>query len=72
MGYKCYRIEKTTGPRVTRSLPPAESATNAVENRFYRVEVDPTTGVIKSVYDKELQRELVDKASPNGVLQPQA
>jgi hypothetical protein len=67
MGYKCYRIEKTTGPRVTRSLPPAEPAINAMENRFYRVEVDPTTGVIKSVYDKELQRELVDKASPYGL-----
>lgn len=67
MGYKCYRIEKTAGPRVTRSLPPAEPASNVVENRFYRVEVDPATGVIKSVYDKELQHELVDKASSYGL-----
>jgi hypothetical protein len=67
MGYKCYRIEKTTGPRTVRSLPPALPASNVVENQFYRVEVDPATGIIKSVYDKELQRELADQASPYGL-----
>jgi hypothetical protein len=67
MGYKCYRLEKTAGPGVVRSLPTALPASNVEENRFYRVEVDPAAGVIKSVYDKELQRELVDKASPYGL-----
>ena len=67
MGYKCYRLEKATDPHTVRSLPPALPASNVVENQFYRVEVDPATGVIKSVYDKELQRELVDKASPYGL-----
>jgi hypothetical protein len=67
MGYECYRIEKTTGPRVVRALPPALPASNIMENQFYRVEVDPATGVIKSLYDKELQHDLVDKASPYGL-----
>jgi hypothetical protein len=67
MGYKCYRIEKTPDPHALRSLPPALPMSNVVENQFYRVEVDPATGIIKSLYDKELQRELADKASPYGL-----
>ncbi len=35
-----------------------------LENRWYRVRVDPTTGGLTSWYDKELGRELVDDQSP--------
>ena len=35
-----------------------------IENRFYRVTVDPKTGGISSLFDKELGRELVDQACP--------
>ncbi len=35
-----------------------------VENAFYRVTVDPKTGGLASVYDKELGREIVDPAAP--------
>jgi phosphopantetheinyl transferase (holo-ACP synthase) len=31
-----------------------------MENEFYRVTINPKTGGIKSLYDKELQRELLD------------
>jgi hypothetical protein len=34
------------------------------QNKFYRVTIDPTRAAIKSLYDKELGRELVDAASP--------
>jgi hypothetical protein len=67
MGYKCYRIVKTLGPPTVRSLPPALPASNVIENQFYRIEVDPETGVIKSTFDKELHRELIDKASSYGL-----
>ncbi len=65
MGYKCYRLEPVQ--RAERPLPEALLAANGIENQFYRVEVDPATGVIKSIFDKELQRELVDKSSPYGL-----
>ncbi len=67
MGYKCYRLEPVPAPRVERPLPESLPSANVIENQFYRVEVDPATGVIKSVFDKELQRELVDKSSPYGL-----
>ncbi len=37
---------------------------NIVQNRFYRVTFDPVRGAIKSIFDKELGRELVDASSP--------
>jgi hypothetical protein len=35
-----------------------------LENGYYRIEVDPAAGAIKSLYDKQLSRELVDSSSP--------
>jgi len=34
-------------------------ADNEIENRFYRVKIDPRTGGIASIYDKENQREWI-------------
>jgi alpha-mannosidase len=42
----------------------AEPESNIVQNRFYRVTFDPVRGAIKSIFDKELGRELVDTSSP--------
>jgi alpha-mannosidase len=39
-------------------------ASNVLENRFYRVTLDPETGSIRSIRDKELKRDLVDEGSP--------
>jgi hypothetical protein len=60
LGYKVYKLGP--GPVV----PPgrAEPQSNIVQNRFYRVTLDPTRGAIKSIFDKELGRELVDASSP--------
>jgi alpha-mannosidase len=35
-----------------------------MENQYYRVEIDPASGAIKSLYDKPAGKELVDQASP--------
>jgi len=32
-----------------------------IENQYYRIEFDESSGAIKSIYDKELDRELVDQ-----------
>jgi hypothetical protein len=58
MGYKTYRL----APREDK--PTAESGThagqNSLENRFFKVTLDPRTGAIASIFDKDLSRELVD------------
>jgi hypothetical protein len=37
-----------------------------IENRWYRVEIDPASGGLKSWYDKDLHRELARQDSPAG------
>jgi hypothetical protein len=62
LGYKCYQIASSREP-----APPGETALplgNSIENAFYRVQVDPAAGAVRSVFDKQLNRELVDAASP--------
>ncbi len=59
VGYKCYKIRE--------SNTAAEEALNSgllFENVFYRVVLDPATGALRSIYDKQLHRELVDDRSP--------
>ena len=59
-GYKCYAIKygKTPTPQV-----PVKQETT-IENSFYRLEVDTATGALRSIFDKQLSRELVDSKSP--------
>ncbi len=60
VGYKIYFM------RPSKKAAPA-SATEQItslESRYYRVQLDSETGAIRSIYDKELQRELVSQDSP--------
>jgi alpha-mannosidase len=60
-GYKVYRL----GHGTPHPAAPAVSAPgNVLENQFYRITLDPRHAAIKSVYDKQLGRELVDPSSP--------
>ncbi|HDI00653.1 MAG TPA: hypothetical protein ENF74_06695, partial [Firmicutes bacterium] len=63
LGYKTYRIvpagveeDFATSIRV---------GDMTVENRFFKVSLDPETGAINSIYDKELGREIVDGNAPH-------
>jgi hypothetical protein len=58
VGYKCYPL------RPAKSEPPAPGNASVLENRYYRVELDALSGAIRSIFDKELNRELVDRSSP--------
>lgn len=60
VGYKVY----TT--RHAKQEAAASQVTSAVtmESPYYRVTLDPSTGAIRSIYDKQLQRELVNGQSP--------
>lgn len=59
-GYKVYPLKKTAAPTTDVNT---SSDTWAIENRFYRIAVDEKTGCIGSIYDKELDAELVDAAA---------
>ncbi len=63
VGYKCYSVAY---PESSPAAPPAPGATHdaVVENRFYRVTIDPSTGAVAGIFDKELNREIVDSSSP--------
>jgi alpha-mannosidase len=60
VGYKCYALERT------QAEPPAsiQSTSTVLENAYYRVTLDPESGGVRSIVDKELKRELVDASSP--------
>jgi alpha-mannosidase len=60
VGYKCFSISygENGGPESARTNE------SVVENSFYRVTVDPDSGAVKSIFDKQLRREIVDSASP--------
>jgi alpha-mannosidase len=60
----------SVGYRSYRRVAPAEPVTNAVsfsvaqmENEFYRVSLDPKSGALNSIFDKETGRELIDAES---------
>jgi alpha-mannosidase len=60
VGYKVYVTRPATEP----SPAPQTTTATTLETPFYRVELDPSTGSIRSLYDKQLGRELVNAASP--------
>ena len=68
LGYKTYRVVPiTTAPVFPESSVKLRG--NVIENEFYRVEVDPNTGGVASILDKQLDRELVDQNGADRVNQ---
>jgi alpha-mannosidase len=62
-GFACYKFveqEKKSSPVAEEELEPA----SVIENAFYRLEIDPATGAVSSLFDKQLNKELVDRSSP--------
>ena len=61
MGYATFRIvlEGEKG----KAVAPKASAKSILENEYYRLAVDTQKGVISSLYDKELNKELLDTSS---------
>lgn len=68
LGYRIYRFQ----PRdVPPTFPPTVHVTGTtLENRWYRLEVDTATGCLRSLFDKETEREWVDATAqhPFGML----
>lgn len=65
MGYRLF-------PRRSAATPAgAEQAKEpyVIENSYYRLEFDPSTGAVRSLFDKELTRELADTSAKYGINQ---
>jgi alpha-mannosidase len=58
-GYKLFTVKP-----VKSESQDSEIHGNIIENQFYRITVNPSTGAIASIFDKQLSRELVDTNSP--------
>ncbi len=60
VGYKCFQIRALSG---ASAEPLAKETNPVIENKYYRIRVDPETGAVESIFDKQLDRELVDPNS---------
>ena len=60
VGYKVYYIRSS----LKRVNAPETTTSTTLESPYYRVELDASSGAIKSVDDKQLQKELADQNSP--------
>jgi alpha-mannosidase len=60
LGYKCYALQRAR----TGVQPITENVSTTLESPYYRVTLDSATGGVRSIMDKELNRELVDSSSP--------
>ena len=59
-GYKVFQLRRSEKP----ATPATATQTTTLESRYYRVQLDAATGAVRSIYDKQLRRELVDQHSP--------
>jgi alpha-mannosidase len=66
MGFKCYALETKRGENANAAAAKLATQTysETMENAYYRVQVDTASGAVKSIFDKQLNRELVDVGSP--------
>ena len=60
VGYKVFEVRPESAPATTTE----SKQTTTLENSFYRIELDPATGALKSIFDKQLNHELVNQQSP--------
>jgi hypothetical protein len=65
MGYKLFALRPAQGPaQAAEKSTKAAQNDSIVENTYYRMTLDPVSGSVASLWDKQLNRELVDTNSP--------
>lgn len=60
IGYKVYYLRPSSRAENVAEM----SGSTTLESPYYRVQLDPSSGAVQSIYDKQLQKELVDQNSP--------
>ena len=66
MGYKALKIELTG----LEASPDAGINVEVLENKFYKLVINKSTGSVSSLFDKELNQELADNKNPYNIGQP--
>lgn len=64
LGYRCYQVVQAQHEAPAPQAETVSSPSDTLENAYYRIEVDPRAGAIKSIFDKQLNRDIVDPSSP--------
>ena len=65
LGVKTLKIETSDQtPASNTPAPAAPVQTEVLQNQFYKLEIDKTTGAVSNLFDKELKRELIDPENP--------
>jgi len=59
-----YKLLSVVDAKSKIAAAQVEKSGDVIENRFYRITLDEASGSIRSIWDKQLNRELVDVASP--------
>jgi alpha-mannosidase len=67
LGYRTYRV--IPGEGTSSTVSSLEISESRIENEFYRVELDPATGCLKSVLDKRNGKEVLEKGGQGNLLQ---
>jgi alpha-mannosidase len=62
-GYRTYRLAPCA--RWPEYAIAAQASVEGVENAFFRLQVDPASGAVLSLFDKALGHELIDHAAPH-------
>lgn len=61
VGYKCFQIRPGTAAAPSSDTT---STSPVIENRYYRITIDPQSGAVRGIYDKELNKGITDPSSP--------
>jgi len=67
LGYRCYQVVQPKGHITAPGESPTVAGTpsgSILENAYYRIQIDQQAGAIKSIVDKQINRELLDASSP--------
>ena len=64
LGYVVITIAR--GEKPPEAAPGPAGGEHALENEFYKITLDPQSGVITGLYDKEVRAELADPSRPTG------
>ncbi len=59
LGYRVYSLVETANANATKAVSAAAAGDGVLENRFFRVEINPQSGNFKRIYDKRANREFV-------------
>lgn len=62
LGYRTYRLIPSN--EIADFASNIEVRETSIQNRFFKVILDSATGAIKSIYDKDLGREIIDQDAP--------